>query len=190
MVRDWKYLGQLARSVVSEQLARNGGVSSEDTVLAAQLAIARGARQLVASRFAEAAQSYGDGMDMFDNKDRSHRSDFADYWNRETAAQAAAWDIAAARPTEAAPSVEESASTLLDGAGGAIGGGEAAIVAAALEFARREWSLEAAEAAQEARDCANDPRQGSGLLHELADRWTQRAAEYAGAQRPSPNPRD
>ena len=190
MGRDWKYLEQLARTVVSDHLARNGGVSRDEAVLAARLDVARGARQLVASRFADGAQSYGDGMDMFDNADRSHRRDFADWWNRETAAQAAAWDVAAARPTGGAPSVEESASILLDGAGAATGGGEAAIVEAAKEFARREWSLEAAEAAQEARACANDPRHGSGLLHELADRWKQRAAEYAGAERSSPNLRD
>jgi len=98
-------------------------------------------------------------MDMFDNKDRSHRADFADWWDKKIVEQA--------NPGESASDEMGNLPAL------------GSILETALEFAWREWAGEAADAAREARACADAPWHGSNLLHGLADRWSERAESWS-----------
>jgi len=153
-------LEEVVTAVVANSVTRLGNACNEDETRDALGEVGRRARQHAASSFAQGARDFANGMDMFDNTDRSHRAHFADWWDGRIAEQV--------RPSLARAGQAENPPVV-------------AILDTALEFARREWAREAAEAAKEARTCADVPSHGSHLLHRLADRWNERAKSWSAA---------
>jgi hypothetical protein len=175
-------LEQLARSVITERIVCPTVACGEPAALQVLIEIGRRMRRQAASRFAEGARSFGDGMDMFDNTDRSHRADFARWWDDEIGDRANAWNLATLTPVDAQASLEQDSSSFTKSvlAAGAVVT-ETALVEAAMAFGARQWALEATAAAQAAHESANARCHGSQLLHEMADRWSERAISWRAA---------